>query len=108
MIQLAEHFKCDDKSRHSEWLRQQRWFVKARKDHERREEISDQLEEDALSLATNVIMATQIQIEEFELKLDAYDEATVIALMENQEKLDDINRRLSEVEIRIQEMLVPL
>ncbi len=105
MIQLAEHFSSEDKSRHSDWLRQQRWFVKARKDHERREEISDQLEEDALSLAADVIMATQIQIEEFEARLDAYDEATVIALMENQEKLDDINRRLSEVEIRIQDML---
>jgi len=94
MSQLGEHFKSDDQSRHSEWLRQQRWFVKARQDHERKEHISDRLEDDILSFAAEVIMATETQIEKFKIKLDNYEEATVIALMENQEQLDTVNAQL--------------
>jgi len=94
MSQLGEHFVSDDRSRHSEWLQHQQWFIKARRDHERKEEAADNLQDDILALAAEVILATEIQIEEFKVKLDAYDEATVIALMENQELLDAVNAQL--------------
>lgn len=94
MSQLGEHFGSDDRSRHSEWLQHQQWFIKARRDHERKEEAADNLQDDILALAAEVILATEIQIEEFKVKLDAYDEATIIALMENQEQLDAINAQL--------------
>ena len=90
MIQLSDHFRRDNRSRHSEWLRQQRWFIKARRDQERREDFAEKLDNDFLSLATEAVMATDIQIEEFQARLDIYDEATVTALMENQEKLDTL------------------
>lgn len=94
MIQLGEHFRRDDHGRYSEWLRQQRWFIKARRDRDQQEKLADRLDDDILALAVEVVLVTQIQIEEFEAKLDAYDEATVIALMENQEMLDAIRAEI--------------
>ncbi len=105
MIQLGEHFRSDDRSRHSEWLRRRQWFIKARRDNARQEQITDKIEDEILSLATEATMATEIQIEEFKVKLDTYDEAIVISLMENQDRLDEISQRLSEVEMRIQDIL---
>lgn len=90
MVKLGEHFASDDRSRHSEWLRQQRWFIKARQDTQRRDTIEDKAEQDVSAFATAVVMATPIQIEEFEIKLDSYDGAIVAALMENQELLDAV------------------
>lgn len=94
MIQLGEHFRHGDRSRHSEWLRQQQWFIKARRDRDQQEKIADRLDDDILALAVEVVLATQIQIEEFKAKLDTYDEATVIALMENQEMLDAVRTEI--------------
>ena len=94
MIQLYEHFTRDERYRHSEWLRQQRWLIKARQDQVRREEAAEQLEEDLAYLVSEVVMASSFEIAEFEAKLDRYDAATVKALMENQEKLDAVNLRI--------------
>tara|TARA_R110002049_G_scaffold286966_1_gene468881 strand:- start:77 stop:817 length:741 start_codon:yes stop_codon:yes gene_type:complete len=91
--QLADHFRNKDRSL-SDQGSQRRWFIKARQDQQKRADIEDRLDNDILGLATEAIMATQIQIEEFKTKLDTYDEATVIALMENQQALDLVNARL--------------
>lgn len=97
MIQLGEHFKTDDRSRHSDWLRQQRWFIKSKHEQVRRNEIADKQEQSMLSLAADAIMATEIQIEKFKVKLDAYDEATIKALMENGQALDLVNTQLEKM-----------
>lgn len=94
MIQLGEHFASDDPGRHTEWLRQQRWFIKARQDNQHRDTVEDKAEQNASAFASAVVMATATQIEAFEIKLDSYDEATVIALMENQELMDAVNARI--------------
>lgn len=94
MIQLGEHFASDDPGRHSEWLRQQQWFIKARQDNQHRDTVEDKAEQNASAFASAVVMATATQIEEFEIKLDSYDEATVVALMENQELMDAVNARI--------------
>ena len=94
MVNLGEHFASDDRSRHSEWLRQQQWFIKARQDNQRRDTIEDKAEQNVSAFASAVVVATAMQIEEFEIRLDSYDEATVIALMENQELLDAVNARI--------------
>ena len=94
MIQLASHFQSDDSRRHSEWLRQQQWFIKARHEQERREKIEEKMDDDLAAFASEVVMATAIQMREFEIRLDSYDEATVAALMENQEALDAVRERL--------------
>lgn len=94
---LVEHFKSDDRSRHSDWLQQQRWFIKARQDHQRREEIADRSEDGVAALASEVVMATQAQIKSFEVKLDSYDEATVVALMENQDLIDAVEAQREQI-----------
>lgn len=94
---LGEHFRSEDSSRHSEWLRQQRWFIKSRQDRQRREEAADKLEIDVTAFAVETVMATQAQIKAFEVKLDSYDKATVVALMENQELIDAVKDRLSDM-----------
>lgn len=94
MLRLGEHFAGKDQGHHSEWLRQQRWFTKAREDNQRREKAQDRLEDDVVALASEAIMASSAQIKAFEVKLDRYDEATVKALMENQDLLDAVNGRI--------------
>lgn len=94
MVQLGEHFASKGRGSQSEWLHQQRWFIKARQDNERREKAQDRLEDDLVGLAVEAVMATQEQLADFEMKLDSYDEATVNALMENQKLLDAVNARM--------------
>jgi len=96
MIQLASHFRSDDSRRHSEWLRQQQWFIKARHEQERREKLEDKLDDDLAAFAAEVVMATEIQLRAFETRLDRYDEATVTALMENTEALEAVRERLDD------------
>ncbi|MEM8497829.1 MAG: hypothetical protein AAF542_07375 [Pseudomonadota bacterium] len=93
MIDLGNHFRRDE-TRHSEWLRQRQWFIKAREDREKRAERTEKLEDDLAAMGMEVVMATEIQIREFEEKLDTYEAATVTALMENQKQLDLVNARI--------------
>nr|WP_306267001.1 hypothetical protein [Pararhizobium sp. IMCC3301] len=93
MDQLADHFRNKDRSLPDQGS-QRHWFIKARQDQQKRSDIEGRMDDDILGLAAEVVMATQIQIDEFKVKLDTYDEATVIALMENQAALDLVNARL--------------
>lgn len=97
MLRLGEHFAGKDQGHHSEWLRQQRWFTKAREDNQRREKAQDRLDDDVVALASEAIMASSAQIKAFEVKLDRYDEAAVQALMENQALLDAANERIEDL-----------
>lgn len=97
MIQLVEHFSRDIRSRHSDWLRQQRWFFKAKERDEKRKDIEEQRADDAMSLAADIVIAAQEEIEAIRIKLDRYDEANVRALMLNQEKLDAIDAQFLEL-----------
>ena len=97
MVELVEHFKRDERSRHSDWLRQQRWFIKARQDRERRQIEQEKLDDGVSAFASSAIIATETAIAEFQSKLDAYDAATVAALMENQERLDAIREEIADM-----------
>ncbi len=102
MIQLARHFRDKERSRHSELLNKRKWFIKAKQNQERREEIAEQSEDSFIALASNVIIATEIQIREFEARMDAFevkldnydakltvfDEAVARALLEQISKLE--------------------
>jgi hypothetical protein len=92
---LSEQFLSEDRSRHSDWLRQQRWFIKARQETERRADIQVKRDDDFTAFASEVIMATDAQIKAFEVKLDSYDQATVAALQENGELLEKIAEQLA-------------
>lgn len=52
------------------------------------------MEDNAAAFAAGMTMATQMEIEQFEIRLSSYEEATVAALIENQERLDAVNVRL--------------
>lgn len=105
MIVLANHFRRDDRSRHSAWLRQQKWFIKARQDRERREDFAEGREETTIGLASEAVIATQTQIRAFEAKLDIYDTATVEALELNSQNLDGVRKELADVALHIQQLL---
>ncbi|UES36708.1 hypothetical protein [Roseibium aggregatum] len=97
MVRLGEHFRSEEASRHSEWLRHQKWFIKAQDERERREKADEKLNDAMESLVSAAIMATEEKLKAFQTKLDTYDEATVVALMENQEKLDLINAEINDL-----------
>jgi len=104
MVRLGEHFMRNERSRHSEWLQQRRWFIKSRQDHKQRMEAENKLDSDILAIASEVVMATQIQLQKFDVQLDEYDEAVVFALMENQTWLDEIDRRIANVDARLADL----
>lgn len=94
MIQLGDHFRRDDRVRYPDELRQKKWFIKARQERKIREEIAERTQDDLTGLAADVALATPAQIDKLRTKLDHYDEATVIALIDNQKQLDAINATL--------------
>jgi len=78
----------------SQLARQQEWFIKARRDQYKREAIADKKEETTSSLGGEVIIASEIQLREFKLKLDVYEAATTAALMANQKQLDVVSAQI--------------
>jgi hypothetical protein len=95
MVALIEHFQSEGPGRASEWARQHRWFIKAKHDNQRREELADKVDNNATAAGIAVsVAATTVQIKEFETKLDSYDAAVVTALMDNQELLDAVQGRI--------------
>lgn len=87
MVQIIDQFRNKEQA-HSDRSGQKHWFIKARQHHQKRADVGNKLEEDILGLAAETMMATQIQIEEFKVKLDTYEQATTAALMQNQIALD--------------------
>ena len=83
---------------HSEDLRKERekWFIVARDQREQQELKADKSEEAFMEFAASIILATEIEVQEFHVKLDTYDEATVKALMENTKLLEAINEKIQE------------
>lgn len=95
MVALMEQFKSEGAGRDSEWARQRQWFIKAKNDHQRREDLEDKASNNATATGiSEIVAATATQIKEFEIKLDSYDAATVTALMENQVLLDAVQARI--------------
>lgn len=102
MIQLGSHFADSRGSRHADARRQREWFIKARNDRERRDETADRLDDQLLVFASAAVVATELQIKQFEQRLDRYevrldayetkldsqDIAVTKALMENQLELE--------------------
>ena len=57
---------------------------------------AEKAEDEFLDFAASAILATEIEVQEFQARLDTYDEATVKALMENTKALEAINERIQE------------
>lgn len=96
MLRMMENFEIQ--ALHSENLRMERekWFIAAKNHKEQRELKAEKAENEFLDLATSAILATEIQVQEFQARLDIYDEATVKALMENTRALEAINERIQQ------------
>jgi len=88
MLRLMDDFEL--RASRSEMLHEERekWFIAAREQKERQDLKADKSEEAFVEFATSAILATEMEVKKFQAKLDVYDEATVKALMENQEALD--------------------
>jgi len=95
LLQLGDHFRSVDGRQRSDWERLQRQFARNRSEQEHKERLEDRQEEQILAFATEAIAATEAQLKQFAAKLDSYEEATVVALMENQERLDAVQARIA-------------
>lgn len=86
---LSEHFRSEGPGRESEWARQRRWFIKAKHEHQRREDIAEKTENTATAVASAAsVVATPTQIKTFQSDLDTFDVSIIDALLEIEEKLD--------------------
>ena len=95
MVQLSEHFGYVDGRRESIWLRLKRQFAKSRSDQVRQKQQEAEAEEDVTDFGFGMVLASDMQIAQFEAKLDTYDTATVAALMQNQQQLDAVRARIT-------------
>lgn len=119
MIQLGHHFADSRGSRHADARRQREWFIKARQNTQRKDEIADRLDDQFLTFASAAVVATEMQIKQFERRLDQYeakldayesqldaqDIAITKALIENRQILEAIEQRLAAVDLKLLEML---
>ena len=86
---LGEHFRSEGDGRESELARQRRWFIKAKHDHQRREDIAEKAEDAASAVASAAsTIATPTQIRTFQSDLTTFDMSLIEALLEIDEKLD--------------------
>ncbi|OXT01647.1 hypothetical protein B7H23_01355 [Notoacmeibacter marinus] len=104
MIQLSSHFRDNRQGHQSELLRQRQWFIKARQDQQRREEVAEQAEDNLIAAGQEIALATTMQIRQFQARMDAfeaglddydakldiYDAAVARALMEQIERLGQL------------------
>jgi len=101
MLQLARQFRTSShdahKARHEELRRQHQQLHEQRLERERRERLEDNAEQEMLDAAISVTLATTAEIDAFHLKIDSYDEATVRALMLNEEALEAIRSQLNDL-----------
>ena len=104
MIQLMHHFGNDSRFAHSEEARRKQWFIKARQEQKLREDIAQEASDNTTvaAIGVSVIIASEKQIEAFGAKLDSYDEATTAALMDNQIDYEQLQKRMVEIEARLE------
>jgi hypothetical protein len=105
MIQLARHFADDFRRARLEAAQRQQWFIKAREEQKRRDEMAEEVADEVLAAGVAAVMATEAQLADFRTRLDFRDAATIEALDENRIKLEDVQQLLLESEARIQGML---
>lgn len=96
MLRAIDHFDVREALQDEKDKQRTKWFIAAREQRERKIQNEERLEDDFMDLASSVILATEIEVQEFQAQLDIYDEATVKALMENQKALDAINEKIEE------------
>lgn len=102
LIKLAQHFVSDDRSRHSEWLHQRKWFIAAKEQRLRKEKFEEKSEEAFMDFASSIIMATEADIKAFETKLDMYHEASTQALIDNQIAYELLQEQLLLIDARLE------
>lgn len=105
LTHLASQFGGHTHSRVLEMARREHWFIKAREDKKRKEAEADRSEADMGDLGAAAVLATPTQIEQFEVRLDELDAATIEALEKNRICMEDVQRLLLEVDQDIQWML---
>lgn len=94
MVRLIDDFRSKSQKR-SEEAKLRRQFMKQRHDEQKRRDEIDDAETSELAMAIEAVIASSIQVAQFRAKLDGYDEATVHALMLNQEQLDAVTAKMA-------------
>ena len=77
MFRVMEDFEI--RALHCEALRKERekWFIAAKEHRERKELKAERAEEEFLDFVTSAILATEMEVQHFQARLDVMDEATV-------------------------------
>ena len=96
MLRAIDHFEIKEALQDERDLQRTKWFIAARDDRDKKAKLEERMDDDFMELASSVILATQMEVQEFQARLDVYDEATVKALMENTQALENVNERISE------------
>ena len=96
MLRAIDHFDIKEALQDQKDQQRKKWFIAARDQREKKTQLEERADEDFMDLASSVILATEIEVQQFQAKLDVYDEATVKALMENTQALEAVNERIQE------------
>ena len=96
MLRAIDHFDIKEALQDQKDQQRKKWFIAARDQREKKAQLEERADEDFMDYASSVILATEIEVQHFQAKLDVYDEATVKALMENTQALEAVNERIQE------------
>lgn len=97
MQTVVDHFRIKQKAQEVKDHERRKWFIAAREQQRVKEQRVDQAEDALLDMVTAAVLADPVEVAEFRVKLDTYDEATVKALMENQALLDAVNTNINDM-----------
>ncbi len=85
---VAEHFRRIRALEQSKLHDRRKWFVAAKERKARKEELAEEAEAAVFGATASIVMADPVELEAFTLELDAFDEATIKAILENREILE--------------------
>lgn len=106
MFHLRTHFKDGAALSDLEVKRREQWFIKARQENIRRDQIADKAEETLFETVAAIVVAASVaEISAAQAKIYRYDEATIKAFSENQIAMDEAKELLANIELHIQQML---
>jgi len=94
MLRAIDHFDIREALQHEKDQQRKKWFIAAKEQRERKQALEAKAEDEFFDYAISEILASQTEIANFQAKLDTYDEATTLALMENTEALALIQDQL--------------
>ena len=92
MLRMMDDFELRALRQEQRDYERAKWFIASKQRDQEKELREERAEQNVGDLAASIVIADPIEVESFRADLDAYDAATIEAIMENREILERLYR----------------